>query len=441
MNQLAFTSVIQLSLIPSVVLLICCLYLVLKGKPEIATGIYLAIGAWGHTLKIGPISQTWILLATMAGATCIFSLKNISLQQPKNGRLIVSWLFLWWGWLLFIVFIIPAIYLVKSLLLWTICPIIAVLIFSKKINTIKSFSFAYVLTTIVGSIVLLHYVNANYPRYVINPFTNSYGMGRFLIRNYHSYSYPVGNSIIMLIALLLLAKKQLSRILYLSALLYCTFILYFASSRQTILGTLVVCCLLFYWLYKQKYRENTQVRRFIKRIGILIVGTAVAYAFFYFYSNASDLIYRSNSLEYSKVIYGVSRLKTWLAAMSIILDTNFLGRIGLQFGNWHNLFLCAWVNESIISLMFLLGFLIFTFRQTRNIWSTKTIDNIAIWRMAFFCIFLSTLIHSQFSGDSFNVPELIWSGIFLWQLKSYQLKFITYENSYTQSKNMQKSFD
>jgi len=418
-----YTSVIQLELLPSIGLLVLCLFLILKAYPEIATGIYLAIFSWGHTLKIGNIAQTWILLTTMFGAAFIFYNKKRDSYLPKNDRWIIPWVSFWWFWSLILLFFSGTLEnhnIGLSFILSTILPIPVILLYSHRINNIMSFSIAYILTTMMGGLILLQYTNANYPALLINPLTGNYGMGRLPIGNYHSFSYPYGISIIMLIALLQQTKSLIARVTCSCAIVYCLYFLFFSASRQTILATLIVCILFLFW-FSTKVEE---VKRFnyYRMIRAILIIAVIGFSVYFFFEGSPITIFRDIHAEglwgFHDIATEERRWGTWAEARQQILGSYFLGTV-YEAGNVHNIFLSVLANEGIVGFILMLGFFIFFFKQIRNVWFVKVIDDVAIWRMAFFCIFLSTLIHSQISGDNISAPEFFWSVIFLWYSKGH----------------------
>ena len=418
-DEFQYTSVIQLGLLPSIGLLVLCLFLVLKARPEIAAGIYLAIGTWGHVLKIGNIAQTWILLATMFGAAFIFYKKNNDFQLPKNDRWIIPWVSFWWIWSLLLLFFSGALEnrsMIYAFIIGTIAPIPVVLVYSQKINSIKSFSIAYILTTMVGGLVVLQYINTNYPFLLINPLTGTYGMGRLPIRNYHAFSYPYGMSIIMLIVLFQLTRNLIGRVLCGCAMVYCFYFLYYGNSRQTVLATLIGCILFIYWFLVNKPSVTEGIGYYIKSKAFFVM-VVIALAVYYLFASSPFIVFRDTQTEgvvgFFAIVTTESRWETWQTAIQKILNSYFMGTV-YEAGNVHNFFLSVLANEGIVGFILMLGFIIFFIKQIQNVWSVKKIDNIAVWRMAFFCIFLFTMIHSQFSGDNMSAPELFWSVIFLW---------------------------
>jgi hypothetical protein len=424
-----YTSVIQLDALTSIGLLVLCLFLVFRGRPEIATGIYLAGSSCCIVLKIGNIAQTWILLATMFGAAFVFYNKNNNFRFPKNDRWIIPWVSFWWIWSLVLLFFSGTSEnksLIQAFILGTILPIPVVLVYSQKIKSIESFSIAYIFITMIGGLMLLHYINVNYPVLMINPLTGAYGIGRLPIRNYHTFAYVYGISIIMLIALLQLTKNLLVRVLYICAIVYCLYFVYFSNSRQTIFTTLIVCILFLFWLFSKKYVELKGLKHNIKKIRILLILAVITFMAYFLYESLPSVILRDAQIGDADSVFGAGRVESWLRAIQLISDSYFIGTV-YEAGNVHNLFLSVLANEGIVGFILLLGFLLFFFKQIRNIWSVKKINNVAIWRMAFCCIFLFTIIHSQFSGDNISAPELFWSAIFLWYSNKYsnviQLKF------------------
>ncbi|MDP1994279.1 MAG: O-antigen ligase family protein, partial [Ignavibacteria bacterium] len=294
--------------------------------------------------------------------------------------------------------------------------------FSQRINAIKSFSIAYIFTTMVGGFVLLIYIITNYPGFIINPLIDYYGIGRLPIINYHSFSYPYAISIIMLIALVLLTKRIIVRFTCICAVVYCLYFLYFGHSRQSIIAAVIVYIFYQCWHFSTKY-FGIKGLKYNTKSGLLLIMVVIAStAYIFFESSPLTFLRDTQTVGLVENVYSVSveesRWNIWQTSIQTILDSYFLGTV-YEAGNVHNIILSVLANEGIIGFILMLGFFIFFIKQIRNVWAVKEISTIAIWRMTYFCIFLFTIIHSQFSGDNISAPELFWSVIFLWYSNKY----------------------
>jgi len=413
-----YTSIINLNAIQSLLFIAFCLLILFKARPEIATGIYLTIGSWGHMLIIGNIAQTWIILATMYGSSLLYYKRHRPINIPKSDRWIIPWVLVWWFWTILLIYFSDKLdnrFLIYYVLA-TIMPIPAIYLYSEKEERIKVFSIAYVITTMVGGIILLRFVDMNYPVVMINPFKGSYGMGRLPIFNYHSFAYPYGISIIILLAFMQIIKALTIRAVCLSAIIYCLYFLYFSGSRQTIIATLIVCGLFISWLFFKRSQKDIYDKIFqVSSIAL------IAYVIFYFYIFSYVTITReaiNTPNIYDILGYSIdreSRFETWQEAIQQILNSYFMGTV-YGAGNVHNYFLSVLANEGIFGFILMSGFFIFVLKQVRDLWTIEKLDEHVIWRFTFLCIFLSTIIHSQFSGDNTSAPELFWSAIYLWYL-------------------------
>ncbi|HAF96501.1 MAG: hypothetical protein A2X34_01305 [Elusimicrobia bacterium GWC2_51_8] len=414
-----YSEAIQLNTVISLGVAILCLLLVFKGRPEISTGIYLAGMSWCVILKIGNIAQTWIFLATMFAAAFVFYLKEARFRLPKRDRWIIPWLLLWWIWTLTLLFFsIPDnTTLIRAFILSTVLPIPVVLLYSQSLERVGSFSLAYVLTTVLGGFVVLQYIAANYSNLIINPLTGAYGMGRLPIRNYHTFAYVYGVSIIMLIALFQQSRHLITRIFYACAMVYCLYFLYFSNSRQTLLATFIACILFLYWLFRCNSATSNRLRHLTKG-KVWLLSAIGGFTLWFVYAKNPVIVLRNfaTATEAASSIGEESRFVRWSTTVQTILDSNFLGT-AYEAGNVHNFFLSVLANEGIIGFLLMSVFFVFSFRQMKNVWSVKEISEVTIWRMAFCCIFLSTFIHAQFSGDNLCAPELFWSVVFLWYSK------------------------
>lgn len=415
--------VVQLNPLATVIVLFFCLFLILRRLPEIATGIYLVIPIWIYTYKISNIAQTWILLATMFGAALLSFNKNKVIYLPKNDLWIIPWVLFWWLWSILLLYYSGTtenFNLIKTFLAGTIFPLPIIMLFSRKTISIELFSISYILTTMIGGFILLGHIGYNYQILIINPLSGNYGVGRLPIYNYHSFAYPYGISIIMLVALFHLSKNHIVRITCGCSVVYCFYFLYFSGSRQTILATFIVCIIFLAWLIIRFKEDNTSYSFVKTRISLFIA--LIVFLLYYFFESSPITIFKGTHATklsgIQNIIESESRWETWSFAIQKILDSYFMGT-AYEAGNTHNFFLSVLANEGIVGFILMMGFFIFFFKQVRNIWFVKLIDGVSIWRMAFFCIFLSTIIHSQFSGDNVSAPELFWSVVYLWYLKDY----------------------
>jgi len=415
-----YSSVTQLGPMASAVVLSLCLVLVFKGRPEIAAALYLTIRAYGdHTWTIGGIAQTWIFLATMLGAAFVFYVKRNNFQWPANNRWIVPWLLSWWIWSSCLLFLNGSglnKHLLKGFILWTLIPLPVMLVWLQKIERVASFSKAYVIGTMLGGFWLLRYISAECPSLMINPLIGAYGGGRLPIVNYHAFAYSYGISVVMLIGLFQLTKSRIMRGIYVCSIIYCFYFLYFSISRQTFAATVMVSILYLYWLLSRKYslKDNSKLTSKIWIFMLLAIG---AYSLFVFYHNSSVsfLRYSETMGEVASTMGIADRREFWVKAVQAIFDSYFVGT-AYETGNVHNIFLSVLANEGMLGFIFMIGFLGFGFIQIRNVFIVSEFSEVSVWRMAFASAFISTLIHSQYSGDNISAPELFWAVLVLWYL-------------------------
>ena len=74
------------------------------------------------------------------------------------------------------------------------------------------------------------------------------------------------------------------------------------------------------------------------------------------------------------------------------------------------------VDQGVVGLVFLLGFLIFWFGEARSAWKTVEQPGLKTWKLAMVAIMVFVLVQSQFSGNPLSEWAMWWSTAFLWCL-------------------------
>ena len=410
-------------------ILLACLYIVRAGRADWAAGIYLGLASWVSVIRFGPVNHIWVFLITMVGAAGVYWSKHRGRSLvPRHDAWIVPWMGLWWGWILLILGLSlndvhPTITmtLLISLLLYTIAPLPVFLVFATDVQRLRGFALAYLCTTMVGGGVALSRllsrlgiplayllkdpVLSRYGRGVVHWFTDTMG-----IINAHWFSYAFGVSFILIVALLQQNRRSCGYVMLIIGAAYCAYFLLITTSKQSIAAAAIVGILFVRWAARN-------VKGVFRLRLILLVGGVAAVAVSTYLMRPELVLRSSGSLTEALNIVG-DRRSHWASGWdaftrSLVWGDGFVGSASLG----HNLFLSTLANQGLVGMVYLIGFLVFFGRQTRGIWAGKGTPEQALWRMAFLCVALFTLIQSQASGSADSAWPLFWSAAILWRLK------------------------
>ena len=410
-------------------ILLACLYIVRAGRADWAAGIYLSLASWVSVIRFGSVNHIWVFLITMIGAAAVYWSKHRGRSLiPRHDAWIVPWMGLWWGWILLPLGLSPndvhpttTMTVLISLLLYTIAPLPIFLMFATDVRRLRGFALAYLFTTMVGGGValsrLLSTLGIPLAYLLKDPVLNRYGGGvahwfpRVMnIVNYHWFAYAFGISLVLIVGLLQVKRRSYGHVMLIIGAAYCAYFLLIVGSKQAMIASAIAGLLLALWV-------GRNVKAVSRSRLILLVGGVVAVAVS-LYRMRPELVLRSSEYWTEAFNIAESRGFQWADGWKTFVRSPVWG-VGFAKGAslGHNLFINTLGGQGLVGMVFMIGFLVFLGRQTRGIWAGEGTPEQALWRMAFLCVALFTLIQSQASGSAHSAWPLFWSAAILWRLK------------------------
>ena len=413
-------SEISLSIPQTVLVLLLCYYMVVTGRPDWVVGIYLSTAAWGRPVMLGPIAHTWIFLVTMIGAAVFYLFKQpgkarIATLLPGRDRWIVPWMAIWWAWMLLLMFAFRpdnVMALLRSFLLYAIAPLPIILLFADDVRRARNFAIAYLLATLIGGFVNLSVLGIPLEYLRLDPTLTRFGIIRLNTQQYHWVSYSWAISLVFLVALFLQSRQSLIRLLVLIGIALCAYFLLLSGARDAILSVPVA---LFFFVLWALLGSGLSARRVILLAGVLAI-TVV-----FLYQMAPGLVLRVREASLLNAVSNsltADRGPLWLYGWDVFIGSPLWGSGFTRYVYAHNFFIGTLSDQGLIGMVFLAGFLVFVVRQTQGVWAGKGTADVAIWRMAFACVILVSLLYNQVTGNPISAWEIYWSSVFLWRLGS-----------------------
>ena len=397
-------------------------YIVYRGKIEWALGIYLSMPSWVSVIQIGRINHVWFSMLVLLGAGFFFWFRSKDLRIfPRRNAWIVFWMFFWWLWVLFLMITTTApmdwIYQIYvTFLCYCVLPVPFFLIISKDLGKLKGFAMAYMINMMGGGLLALSRLRAPLSYVVKDPLLmHYYGVkGGFHtemnVYNYHTFG--LGFAIAFIIAIVLMEKSEnlLSYLLYMGSAIYCIYFLFLSNSKQSISSAIVVGTFLVFWLQLQSKTTT--------RLGGLTALALIGLTVSAIYAARPELVLRNYRTLGEAFDIVENRGFYWQQGLTTFADSPIWGdrfEHGVSWG--HNYFISTLSNQGIVGFLFVLGFLIFLFLQTKGILAGKGPRDLANWRMGALCITLVNLLTSQVSGSSVTSWPIFWGAAILWQLR------------------------
>lgn len=412
---------VNLGIFINFILLLTCFHFIIKSRLDILCGVYCSYLSYNNALIIFGVPFIWIIITSCSASMILFIRKYGGFKLPNKDRQIIALLGFWWTYTL-ILLTASGFYNFRSIgttFISVMLPIFFVILISKEFIFIKRFAAAFLVTTILGGVLYIYNLMSTSPDLIINPITGNQGMGRLPVYNYHKFSYPFGISFIFLITLFISWRGMLLRFILILGFLIVTYFLYFLGSRQTMIATLIASLVFLLWIgYKNIGSKTNKSFSTVAIITVLLFG--IYYIANSFYALSDFAISRgfdiSLGVNASDLIAQSKRSEQWQLAIDAIFDSFFLGT-AYGFDNAHNIILAILVNEGVIGIFFFILYIKFFIKQSNSIFSSVNDLDLQAWQITFFLIFISTLIHSQFSGDNISSPEFYWAPIMLWFLR------------------------
>jgi O-Antigen ligase len=420
----AFESIIPLTWWQQAIFICVCVWIVAAAHPEVGLAIYLSIASWTRGFLIASVAQFWILLVVMGLAT----LRLILFAQvkpfvlPPHKRGVLAWLIIWWAWMIILCFFFLPYFdqaqwtdLYKNTILYTLIPMPLILFLPKEINRVVYFAGAYILTSVVGGMFAVMMLNIPFSYLLADPTSITRRAFALGISNYHWFAYQFAISLIFIFALFVYIKNILVRVGLIVPALLCVYFLILSSSRQSILGFAIA--LLFCFIWEEFSGKGTH------RFWVVALVTIVIFSAYWLVIQVPNVLRiglsSSGSLPDIALLQDIIQKRSavsWQQGLNLLPESPVWGLGFSQYSVSHNLFLGTIVDQGIIGLVFLLGFLIFWFGEARLAWKTTEQPDLRIWKLAMVAIMVFVLVQSQFSGNPLSEWAMWWSTMFLWCL-------------------------
>jgi len=418
-----FQDTIYLTNLETLIFLALYALVVFLARPEIGLGIYLAMAGWTRTVQIGPIAHTWVLWATILLASLVMIAKDKQLRFfiPKQNRWILSWMVLWWGWMIMLFILYKNMFdpglwasLLKNVVLYVLFPLPFIALFTKCRQQIMEFAVGYIVFAMLGGWYALQVIHIPLGYVFSDPTLLSYGVLRLNLINYHWFAYLYAISLIFLLSFFFWTKNFGLRLLIMVTAICCLYFLIISGSRQAMLGAFVALLIYGIWLLKSQG---------LARLWILVIVIPFIFVSIWLVNDAPLLVRLGTNN--SRLVLDVDLMTkiirdrqeiTWDEGLKAIPHSPLWG-VGFSLhAISHNLFIGTLVDQGLIGMVFLLGFLIFWWREAWRVWNLSRITPDNLWRVALSTVMVFVLVQSQFSGSPVSEWAMWWSTTFLWCL-------------------------
>jgi hypothetical protein len=417
--MIPFVDEIYLDIIPSALCIVFCFAIILFGRPEIPLGIYLSMLGWTRGVHIGPVGHNWVLLITIIGAFAVATHKSRwSANIPIHHRWIILWVIVWWFWMYLLMVLFGPLFIpgeqrqvMTTLLFMVILPVSIIPFIPFDLHRVKGFAVSYLATAIAGGWIAVILLGIPIEKIISDPTLATVGVVRLGIINYHYFSYPLAISLVFTLALLVDNKSSSMQLILLMIGLNLVYFLILAGSRQSIIGVSIACVIMFSWM---------QLRRRSSLIFSIVLVVTIA-GIVYWLVDSSPALLRAQSLDSNQLSTALdvreSRQSYWVKGLQLFTESPLWGFGFSKHSFSHNFFIGTLVDQGIVGMVFLLGVLSFWFMQSDTVWRGSGDEKLDAYRMAFFCITVFALLHSQASGSPVSVWHFWWSIAFQWKLK------------------------
>jgi hypothetical protein len=361
----------------------------------------------------GPIAHTWVFLVVAVMASISYGLRKGRFNLfPPTDRWIIAWMGLWWVWIMALISLMENSDLrwsfARIFLCYIVAPLPIFLLFAGDLKRARGFSVAYILTTLVGGYVCLRMADVTNAMLLSDPLLLERPM-RFLgLYNYHWFGWAQAITLLLITAFFQENRNIVIRLVLLVGGGACVYFLMMAGSKQSIIGVFLALSVFIWWIPRQ--------RGVTRLSGLLLLGVVSLLAVLIF-QQAPELLRAEHSHLNEVVSSGMEeRSELWMQGLGIFASSPIWGTGFNDGAISHNLFVSTLADQGIVGMIYFVGFLWFFVRQLHGVWEARGPENLAIWRMAFFCVALFGFFHSQVSGNVISTWEIYWSTAFLWHL-------------------------
>jgi len=393
-------------------LVFLCALIILRGRVEIATGVYCATQRWAYSVDIGPTVWVWVWVFTIIASAIVFLLRR---STPKSFRLsldgkvpnIVVWSAFWLLWMFCLWRSFPTEYstqLMKNLLVYDSLSFIAISLLASDLSRVKMFALTYIGATLVSGVISI----PSLPELI-----NSIQYSIFQLRgldsvNYLAFAVPFSIATIFLLVSVSNTTGWWYRVLAIAAILFCVFCVLLTGARQSIVALGAAWAIYIFWLLRRK-----RLPRWFVMVAIIMTSLVIV-----LYSQTA-LVSRWLGPDANLDTLG-GRIQVWQDAWIVFLRSPIWGSGFDYFGasySAHNLWLDALAGQGIVGFTFLIGFLVIVVRFAHATGIDIGRDDLAGWRMGAFCVLIYSLVQAMVAGTiGASVSHLFWVSALIWRL-------------------------
>jgi O-antigen ligase len=269
---------------------------------------------------------------------------------------------------------------------------------------------------VIGGAFAIKMLNIPFTYLLIDPTSitrKSFALGLY---NYHWFAYQFVISLIFIFAIFMYIKNIIVRVTLILFAFLCVYFLLLSSSRQSIFGGVVALWFCFLWVEF----SGTRAHRFWI-VTLVIVVLISAYWLVEQAPNILRLGFLSSgtTLPDSALIREILQKRSqvsWEVGLALIPESPIWGLGFSKYYVSHNLFLGTIVDQGIVGLVFLVGFLLFWVGEAQQSWRTSAQLEDKTWKLAMVAVMVFVLVQSQFSGNPLSEWAMWWSTAFLWCL-------------------------
>ena len=400
----------------SLIVVILCMGLILRGKPQIVLGIYLALMIWTRVVVIFGVAHTWILLGVLVVTGMKYLRENPGeLHVPFHDRWVIALFTMWFIWFFILVILFDPyvrVNIIRNWLLICLLPAPFLAIFIRDHQQVRLLAISFVITKLSTEILYLISTGITVQEVISDPTFGGWGAARFGIVNYHWWGIGFALSAIFLFALFITERKSLPRVLYVLCFMLSIWLLLLSRSRQSIIGTGVALVIFCIWILRGQ--EKLLKKHVYQILPVLLLITILMYArspnLFVRAYDATESVSVSTAMEKSTDV----RVGLWSLGWDFFTESPIWGTGFVNTVLPHNFVIGTMADQGVVGLLFLISFLVFTFKQSAGTLKAPDRSEITIWRMCWLCVVVFVLIRGQASGAIYSLWDLYWAAAILW---------------------------
>lgn len=386
-----------------------CAFVFYQGRVAAALGGFCACANWMGNVDIGPVHIFRVFAATLLCTAGVAALRNRkAVGQCFAFPVVAPCIWLLFGWTLWIaVKVVMASSerdndIFVSFLLYSLAPIILMLLFINEIVDVREMAYGFVLCSTAASVASL-YVFSTSP---VEAARLIRGFGEV---NYLTFSYELAIAVLFGAGLLVASKRMASKAAFLAMAGICGIVMLMTSARQSALG-LGVALAYVSWVTARRGRKVLVILALSVVCAGLVAATYLS----------TDIGERFLIPKWSKVDVSADiRQQYWIEGWNAFLQHPGTGG-GLTYlpgeDTAHNLIIDLLASQGMVGFLFLAGFAALTFMAVRNEPFRAMRTEMRTWKAILLSIILFTIIHSFASGSVMGLPEFIWAPFLLIQL-------------------------